>query len=168
MQNSREGAIVAVPGEIVVVVRRAIESKSRYIPFVTKSTDAHGRVRCRIESMAEPTTALLEAYIAGRCRKAVRAHERDVGPWPKDARYEVDIELGEVIQDRNADVDNVAKVILDGMNHVVFDEDRQVDRLTIDRGASGSKTARSGSGRRPTTVRVRLRTTEKGRCSDGG
>lgn len=54
--------------------------------------------------------------------------------WPTDARYEVNV----VVHRRTAhvfDIDNVGKAALDGAQGVVFDNDSQVDHLTIARGS---------------------------------
>ena len=52
--------------------------------------------------------------------------------WPRDARYRVSIEIVPGTAHR-FDVDNVGKAILDGCNRVAWDDDSQVDELTIRR-----------------------------------
>lgn len=50
--------------------------------------------------------------------------------WPRDARYSVSIEVTERDGNRG-DLDNIAKSILDAANRVLWDDDRQVDRLLV-------------------------------------
>ena len=50
--------------------------------------------------------------------------------WPMDARMSCEILIG---GSRRADVDNVAKSILDGLNGAAWADDSQVDRLVVER-----------------------------------
>ena len=144
--------------EIVVLIERSIESKSRFVPIISRSRDPEdGDWRYRIVSLAEPTTSLLESYISARARSAVHEHERTSGPWPVDSCYSVDIELGDVIGGRRTDLDNLAKVVLDGMTGPVFDRDNRVDRLSIERSSvSGTASDSSSFERTPTKVTITL------------
>lgn len=52
--------------------------------------------------------------------------------WPLDARYAVTIDA--VFSDkRHRDLDNVAKQVCDAANHVVWNDDSQVDELHVRR-----------------------------------
>jgi Holliday junction resolvase RusA-like endonuclease len=53
--------------------------------------------------------------------------------WPTDRRYEVSIVVHEH-DGRRRDLDNFAKPILDGLAGIAWENDRQVDRLSIERG----------------------------------
>ncbi len=50
--------------------------------------------------------------------------------WPLDERYRVMIDVWER-DGRRADVDNLAKNVLDSCNRVLWDDDRQVDHLAV-------------------------------------
>lgn len=50
--------------------------------------------------------------------------------WPRDERYHVWIDVWER-DGRRADVDNLAKNVLDSCNRVLWDDDRQVDHLAV-------------------------------------
>lgn len=52
--------------------------------------------------------------------------------WPRDARYSVEIDVWER-DGKRGDVDNLAKNVLDSANGVLWDDDRQVDALTVRR-----------------------------------
>lgn len=73
--------------------------------------------------------------------KRTRAYEQLVGTvaelrrpatWPLDARYHVELRVyfGDA---RARDVDNVAKSILDGLNRVLWRDDRQVMRIVVEK-----------------------------------
>jgi Holliday junction resolvase RusA-like endonuclease len=53
--------------------------------------------------------------------------------WPRDGRYEVAITMYEP-DARSRDVDNAAKGPLDGCRGVLWEDDRQIDRLVVVRG----------------------------------
>lgn len=63
---------------------------------------------------------------------ALAARHTVGGSWPMDARYSVAIEVTEQSRKRS-DLDNLAKSILDAANRVLWDDDRQVDRLLVAR-----------------------------------
>lgn len=48
--------------------------------------------------------------------------------WPLDKRYSVRIAAW---TDGRADLDNVAKMVLDALNTIAWDDDRQVDSLSV-------------------------------------
>lgn len=58
---------------------------------------------------------------------------RSVG-WTPGGRFEVQVVIREPDL-RSRDLDNAAKGILDGCRGVLWDDDRQIDRLVIERGA---------------------------------
>lgn len=78
--------------------------------------------------------------------KSTRQYERSIGQaalfglmarqsvasWPLDARYRVSIVATFPTRHR-CDIDNVAKAVLDGCNGVLWDDDSQVDALSIER-----------------------------------
>lgn len=73
--------------------------------------------------------------------KKTRAYERLVGTiagltrplaWRLDGSYRVELRV--FFPDaRTRDVDNVAKSLLDGLNKVLWQDDRQVERLVVER-----------------------------------
>ena len=66
-----------------------------------------------------------------KVRAAARAEVERID-WPMGARFQVGIWYRPATK-RRTDVDNVAKSIMDALNRVVWDDDHQVDRLTIRR-----------------------------------
>lgn len=57
---------------------------------------------------------------------------QSVASWPLDARYRVSI-VARFPTRHRCDIDNVAKAVLDGCNGVLWDDDSQVDALSIER-----------------------------------
>lgn len=52
--------------------------------------------------------------------------------WPMDARYEVEV-VGYFKNGRMCDGDNLLKAVCDGMNKIIYGDDRQVDRKVVER-----------------------------------
>jgi len=55
--------------------------------------------------------------------------------WPLDARYSVEIFAKTT---RRPDLDNIAKTVCDALNGIAWKDDRQVDRIYIERHAGES------------------------------
>ena len=72
--------------------------------------------------------------LVGLCGLRARATWTvDAGePWPMGAAYEVQMRIVPATR-RRLDVDNVAKSILDGLNRVLWSDDSQVVKLTVER-----------------------------------
>lgn len=67
-----------------------------------------------------------EALVASSCGSAF-------GDWPlEDAEYTVTIDV-ELANRVHGDVDNIAKSVLDGLNGVLWKDDKSVRRLVIER-----------------------------------
>lgn len=71
-----------------------------------------------------------ESMVAEHALSALRVQHG--GSWPMDARMHVMVDAYMPTR-RLVDVDNLAKAALDAMNGVVYDDDSQVSRLTIER-----------------------------------
>ena len=79
------------------------------------------------------------AYQDARSREA-QAEHRQAGRlalpdgWPKDARYSVKLAF-QLPGGRAKDLDNLAKTVLDGLNGVAWDDDSQVDSMSLQKAA---------------------------------
>ncbi len=68
-------------------------------------------------------------------KRAVQLHALAARPrgWTTDARYSVRVTIHEPDK-RSRDLDNACKAALDGSRGVLWDDDRQIDALSIVRG----------------------------------
>jgi Holliday junction resolvase RusA-like endonuclease len=88
-------------------------------------------------SKARPRVTLRGTYTPAKTRtgeKALKlvAQSRRPADWPMDERYMLTIIVG-VDNNRRADCDNFAKLILDALIGVAYRDDSQVDVLWIQR-----------------------------------
>lgn len=99
------------------------------------SVTVPGKVQCdhraRVTSRGTFMPAAYRAYMRGVHLCALAARPRG---WPLDARYGVHVTLHEP-DARSRDLDNAAKGALDGCKGALWGDDRQIDRLTVERGA---------------------------------
>lgn len=54
-------------------------------------------------------------------------------PQSKSKRVKEEMRSGEVLPTVKFDVDNITKVVLDALNKIAFDDDKQVTRLVVDK-----------------------------------
>jgi Holliday junction resolvase RusA-like endonuclease len=73
-------------------------------------------------------------YVAYKRAVHLMAQSQCPLTWAKTGRYDVTIVVHEP-DNRRRDCDNAAKGILDGCRGVLWDDDRQIDRLEIVRGS---------------------------------
>ena len=80
----------------------------------------------------EPTKRYVRAVRSiGTLTMAAHVQKHKV-PWPLHARYRVKVIVA-LDKGQRADVDNVAKSVLDALNGALWFDDRQVDSLTTER-----------------------------------
>ena len=89
-------------------------------------TDHRARVTSRGTFMQKQYRAYMERA------RLVALSQRPRG-WAADGRYSVHVVVLEPDR-RSRDLDNAAKGCLDAMRGVLWDDDRQIDRLVIERG----------------------------------
>lgn len=89
----------------------------------------------------DPQTRKYEASVAKLAKAAMGAHAPFVGPLSVSLRFRIPIPAslpkyrrarilaGEEAITGSFDIDNLAKSILDGCNHIAFEDDKQVVRL---------------------------------------
>ena len=91
---------------------------------------ARARVVAGGRAFTPERTSRYEKTVGAYALQARLRASRDAR-WPLDARYSVEIAVYRKRDD--GDIDNLAKSALDGCNGVVWDDDRQVKKLTIER-----------------------------------
>ncbi len=110
-------------------IDRRIESKPRAIPVLVREGDFR-----TLGTFADPSVRLVESYIRAKAREAVLHYETQAQTtWTMTSQYAVSIELGPTVSGRSADVDNLAKTVMDGMTEAVYDRDSRVSSLQVTR-----------------------------------
>lgn len=97
-----------VPGEPVSKGRPRVTSRGTYTPAKTREHEKLVRL-----------VALKERLESVPC-------------WPMDARYLLTVRVIQGTKHRR-DIDNVGKLVADALNGIAWDDDSQVDGLTITR-----------------------------------
>ena len=135
--------------EVTLILQRRLASKSRPVPaMLCYGVQEEGKTEAvydyQVQLYSDPSEDLLESYIATVARGVLRYRD---SIWDTASSYEVEVALGRVAGAGNADIDNIIKLIFDGLTGVLWDADSQVDACSVRR--------RQGIGRRtPTTVKV--------------
>lgn len=81
---------------------------------------------------SDPATKTWEKWVKWEAIHAINLlKEREID-WPTDQRYEANIVFFHADR-RQRDGDNLQKAILDGCNGVVYADDSQVDRKTVEK-----------------------------------
>lgn len=94
-------------------------------PPVPKGRPRTVRAAGKVRTFTPERTRRYERHV-GLCCLAARP-----AGWPLDARYSVTLRVYGARA--NADLDNVAKAVLDGAEGVLWANDRQVERVTVER-----------------------------------
>lgn len=128
---------------VTVSFRAPLTSKSRPVPIVSRRC-IDNEYRYQTELFNDPGDDLLEARLAAAARSRIK---RVDGPWETARGYAVTINVGVVTGGKNVDLDNIAKLVLDGLTGVVWDSDTRVEHLTITRKPDAAK-------RTSTTIKV--------------
>lgn len=141
-------------GEVKLLLDRRMTSKSRPVPAILRhSVQDEGErtsknevdFKYQLQLFNDPSEDLIESYIAAVAREALRGRQSD---WDTSSSFGVDIRLGSVEGASSADVDNITKLLLDGLTGVLWDADSQViDSHTVQPPTTGKRI-------HPTVVKV--------------
>ena len=81
---------------------------------------------------SDPATKTWEKWVKWEAIHAINLLKERGIDWPTDQRYEADLVFFHDDR-RQRDGDNLQKAILDGCNGVVYADDSQVDRKTVEK-----------------------------------
>ena len=110
----------------------AVSSVSFFVPGAPVPK-ARPRVTRQGHAYTPARTVDWEDLVGWWAKIAMKGRPTFIGP--------LNVELGFQGARKNSDSDNLAKAVLDGMNRIVYDDDKQIQRLVIEREVDPAYTA---------------------------